>query len=88
MSFPCSPEEKQPRGEQEDGVVYPYRHGDGTGLEVRLVPVTAWDPSVGGPSVGDPEDDPEGGDARATTKKERRKTRQQRRKDATRAWTE
>ena len=40
------------------------------GLEVRLVPVTARDPSLGGPSLGDPEDD-EGGDARATTKEKR-----------------
>ena len=75
---------QQREAEEEDGVVYPYRHGDGTGLEVRLVPVTARDPSLGGPSLGDPEDD-EGGDARATTKEER-KTRQ-RRKDASRAWT-
>jgi len=81
LKFPMFTEERE--AEEEDGVVYPYRHGDGTGLEVRLVPVTARDPSLGGPSLGDPEDD-EGGDARETTKE--RKTRQ-RRKDASRAWT-
>ena len=79
---------QQREAEEEDGV-YPYRHGDGTGLEVRLVPVTARDPSLGSPSLGDEDD--EGRDARATTKET--KTRRwepsdnEQRRENSRAWT-